>query len=65
MLRHVQDTRSRTGTRGEVVTWLDVLKFIGLVLWTIVRICLIIFLALVLGGFRGAAQSKSGGTKVT
>jgi uncharacterized membrane protein len=48
-----------------VVTVLDVLKFIGLVLWTIVRICLIIFLALVLGGFRGAAKSRAGGTKVT
>lgn len=44
---------------------LVILKFIGLVLWTIVRICLIMFLAIVLGGFRGAAKSKSGGTKVS
>ena len=52
----------------EFVDWtpaLTILKFIGLVIWTIVRICLIMFLALVLGGFRGAAKSKSGGTKVT
>lgn len=50
------------------MTWqhvLTILKFIGLVLWTIVRICLITFFAIVLGGFRGAAKSKSGGTKVS
>jgi len=48
-----------------VVTALDVLKLVGRIIWTMTRITIIIFLALVLGGFKGAAQSKSGGTKVT
>jgi hypothetical protein len=43
------------------MTWADVfavLKFIGRLLWTAVRICLIIFLAIVLGGFRGASKAR-------
>lgn len=35
-----------------------ILKLIGTVLWTVLRIMIIIFLALVLGGFRGAAVSR-------
>lgn len=40
------------------MTWLDVLKLIGRILWTAVRICLTIFLAIVLGGFRGASKAR-------
>jgi hypothetical protein len=54
-MRH---TRRRQVARGEVVTWLDVLKLIGRIVWTVLRICLTIFLAIVLGGFRGASQAK-------
>lgn len=35
-----------------------ILKLIGTVLWTTLRIMIIVFLALVLGGFRGAAVSR-------
>jgi hypothetical protein len=41
------------------MTWLDVFKFIGRLLWTALRICLTIFFAIVLGGFRGASKTRT------
>jgi hypothetical protein len=41
------------------MTWLDVLKFIGRVLWTVLRITLTVFFAIVLGGLRGASKART------
>ena len=40
------------------MTWLDVFKFIGRLIWTAIRITLVLFLAIVLGGFRGATKAR-------
>jgi hypothetical protein len=37
---------------------IPVLRFIGRLTWTIVRICLVVLLAIVLGGFRGASKAR-------
>ena len=79
LLRFVPPTRQRQVTRGALVSrvwiddesrfdWtivLDVLRFIGRLLWTLTIILVTIFLAIMLGGFRGAMRSKltNGGTR--
>jgi hypothetical protein len=40
------------------MTALDVTKFIGRLVWTALRITITIFLAIVLGGFRGASKAR-------
>ena len=49
-----EDERSR-------IDWavvLEVVKFIGRLIFTVLRIVFIIFMALVIGGFRGASKAK-------
>ena len=73
LLRFVPLARQRQVTRGALVSriwidndeprfdWtivLDVLMFIGRLLWTLTIILVNIFLAIMLGGFRGAMRSK-------
>lgn len=40
-------------------TWSDVLRFIGHVLWTIIRITMVIAIAVVIGGIKGASKAKA------
>jgi hypothetical protein len=40
------------------MTWLDVLKFIARLLYTVFRICMVVFFAIILGAFRGASKCR-------
>lgn len=50
-----------TYTNWQSMLWV-IAKFIAAVLWTAIRVCLIISTAIILGGFRGAARSKTRST---
>jgi hypothetical protein len=57
VLRSLPQTRRKESTRVMDVI-IAILKIIGSALWALFRISIIVFAALVLGGFRGAAKSK-------
>jgi hypothetical protein len=47
------------------VTWQEVLKVIGRIVYTVFRCCFIVFIAIILGGMRGASKAhiSNGGSK--